>query len=392
MGAERHSTILTPDVGFVKGLIGSGADNLKRCYQCATCSVVCDLTPQDNPFPRKEMIMAQWGLKEALAKDPDIWLCHNCNDCTKFCPRGARPGDVIAALRKSAIAENAFPKFMGKLIGSPALTIIALAIPVVLFLIILSTGDHLQIPDGPVVFDHFFPIHYVDPIFIAVAMLVLASFVISVRKFWNGLNAEPYKLLAYGQFLPSFIETLKEIFAHGKFGKCGANKDRTTAHRLVLFGFIGLFITTNWAVFYMYVLKWASPYAIEEGSKIFGDSQAMAAMAYGAFKIFGNISALLLLIGGIMVISNRMKDRGFVSKTSSFDWTFALIILLLAITGILSEMLRLSNMATLAYPMYFAHLVFVFYIIAYLPFSKLAHMVYRTTAITYSKMAKRDIM
>ncbi|MBF0564404.1 MAG: quinone-interacting membrane-bound oxidoreductase complex subunit QmoC [Nitrospirae bacterium] len=393
MGAERHSTVLTPDVGFVKGLIGSGADNLKRCYQCATCSVVCDLTPQDNPFPRKEMIMAQWGLKEALSKDPDIWLCHNCNDCTKYCPRGARPGDVIAALRKSAIAENAFPKFMGKLIGSPALTIIALAVPVVLFLIILSTGGYLQIPEGQVVFDKFFPIHYVDPIFITVATLVLVSFVVSVRKFWNRLNVEPYKLLAYGQFMPSFIETLKEIVAHAKFGKCGANKDRTTAHRLVLFGFIGLFITTNWAVFYLYVFSWASPYSIEADKipSVFGGSQAMAAMAYGAFKIFGNVSALLLLIGGIMVISNRMKDRGFVSKTSSFDWTFAVIILLLVITGILSEMLRLSNLP-IAYPMYFAHLVFVFYIIAYLPFSKLAHMVYRTTAITYSKMAKRDIM
>jgi quinone-modifying oxidoreductase subunit QmoC len=208
------------------------------------------------------------------------------------------------------------------------------------------------------------------------------------------MNVEPYKLLASGEFLPSFIEALKEIFAHTKFKKCGANSDRTLAHRLVLFGFIGLFITTNWAVFYLYVFDWASPYSLEDPKilALFGQSQAMITIAYFSFKIFGNISALLLLIGGLMVLANRMKDRGFVSKTSSFDWIFAFIILLVAVTGILSEMLRLANMAEIAYPMYFIHLVFVFYIIGYLPFSKLAHLVYRTTAITYAKMARRDIM
>ena len=45
----------------------------------------------------------------------------------------------------------------------------------------------------------------------------------------------------------------------------------------------------------------------------------------------------------------------------------------------------------LAYSTYFIHLVLVFYIIVYLPYSKLAHFVYRTAAITYTKMLKRDV-
>ena len=91
------------------------------------------------------------------------------------------------------------------------------------------------------------------------------------------------------------------------------------------------------------------------------------------------------------MILNRIKDKGYVSETSSFDWTFAIMILLLGITGILTEVIRLAGVAELAYPVYFIHLLFVFYTIVYFPYSKLAHMGYRILAITYSKMAGRDI-
>jgi quinone-modifying oxidoreductase subunit QmoC len=97
------------------------------------------------------------------------------------------------------------------------------------------------------------------------------------------------------------------------------------------------------------------------------------------------------LIGGVLLAINRMKEKGFVSKSSTFDWTFAIMILLLCITGILTELVRLVGIATLAYPIYFIHLLFVFYTIVFFPYSKLSHMGYRTLAITYSKMTNRDI-
>ena len=101
-----ESKWVEPDVKFVKQLKALGGDTLKKCFQCATCSVVCELSTGSSPFPRKEMIWAQWGLKDRLVSDPDVWLCHQCNDCSLRCPRGARPWDVLAAVRQKAIGST----------------------------------------------------------------------------------------------------------------------------------------------------------------------------------------------------------------------------------------------------------------------------------------------
>ena len=38
---------------FVRALEESGGESLKKCYQCATCSVACPLAPANAPYPRK---------------------------------------------------------------------------------------------------------------------------------------------------------------------------------------------------------------------------------------------------------------------------------------------------------------------------------------------------
>lgn len=387
-----QETVFTPDVKFVRELQKAGADTLKKCYQCATCSVVCPLAPDDKPFPRKEMLMAQWGLKDELLKSSDIWLCHNCNDCSKYCPRGAKPGDVLSILRKAVIQENAFPKFMGKIVGDPNNIWQALLIPVVLFLVILGVTGHLHIPEGPVVFSKFFPVAFIDGIFVPLSALAVAMFAVSMSRFWKNMT-EASGMQPKAEFMPSLIETLKEIMTHSKFRKCDENKDRSVSHVLVFYGFIGLAITTAWAVFNLYILHWELPYAIDEHAlSIFGGSAVVAWIYKIIFKLFANASAIMLLAGGTLVIMNRLKERSVETTTSSFDWLFAGIVLLVGVSGFLAQVMRVTGFPpVLAYSTYFIHLVLVFYIIVYLPYSKLAHFVYRTAAITYTKMLKRDV-
>jgi len=60
-----NGRMVEPDLKFINGVIELGGSSLKKCFQCATCSVVCPLSPDDNPFPRKHMILTQWGQRDA---------------------------------------------------------------------------------------------------------------------------------------------------------------------------------------------------------------------------------------------------------------------------------------------------------------------------------------
>ncbi len=180
--------LVSPDVGFVRELQKLGGDSLKKCFQCATCGVVCPLAADKKPFPRKEMIWAQWGLKDKLVADVDIWACHQCGDCSTYCPRGARPGDVLAALRAYSFRNYAFPKFMGTLVGDSKSLPVILAIPLVIILLVLSAIGHLSIPSGEVVYSKFLPIKFVDSIFLPTAGLALIALGIGIKNYFRSLD------------------------------------------------------------------------------------------------------------------------------------------------------------------------------------------------------------
>jgi quinone-modifying oxidoreductase subunit QmoC len=108
--------------------------------------------------------------------------------------------------------------------------------------------------------------------------------------------------------------------------------------------------------------------------------------------MLANVSGFALVIGAIWMMSNRTKDRGDdnAGKGSYFDWSLLILVLALGVTGLLSQFTRLLGLGSIAYPMYFIHLVFVFCLFAYLPFGKLAHLVYRTVAMAYAHYSGRE--
>jgi quinone-modifying oxidoreductase subunit QmoC len=328
------------------------------------------------------MIAAQWGLKDKLVGNMDVWLCHQCNDCSTYCPRGARPGDVLNAVRAYSIGQYAWPQWLGRIVPDGRFWWLLLAIPVAIFLLLLSAIGHLHIPEGEIEFAKFFPTLWVDIVFVPLATFwIPLTFGIGIYRFMNDIHK---KALAEGKakrkdlnipdFLKSILCTLPTILRHSKFSQCTENKDRYVPHILVLFSFLGLFVVTNCFFVALYILHAPGPYA-----------------QINPIKILANVSAIALLVGAIWMISNRLKDRGEnVGKGSYFDWSLLILVLGLVVTGGLSELIRLAHVPNLAYPMYFAHLVFVFCLFAYLPFSKLAHLVYRTLAMAYSRYSERE--
>jgi quinone-modifying oxidoreductase subunit QmoC len=183
----------------------------------------------------------------------------------------------------------------------------------------------------------------------------------------------------------ALFATIKEFLAHKKFQKCEVTVDRSKSHLFVFYAFAGLAITTTWAIAYLYGYEF---FGIHANSLFhFGESPYPL---YDPMKILGNLSAFALLLGITLVISNRKKNEKKAGSGSYYDWLFISVVLGIVATGILTELLRLAGIAVFAYPVYFIHLVIVFFLFAYAPYSKMAHMVYRTTAIVYAKASGRD--
>jgi quinone-modifying oxidoreductase subunit QmoC len=81
------------------------------------------------------------------------------------------------------------------------------------------------------------------------------------------------------------------------------------------------------------------------------------------------------------MILNRLKQ----TTSTYFDWVFILILLFIAITGFMTEILHYARVDELRYPVYFAHLVLVLTLFIYLPYSKFSHFLYRTIALVYAE-------
>ena len=90
------------------------------------------------------------------------------------------------------------------------------------------------------------------------------------------------------------------------------------------------------------------------------------------------------------MISNRFKNAEKVGIGSYFDWLLITIVGVIMASGILSWVTRVAGIASFAYIIYFIHLVFVLSLFLYLPYSKLAHMFYRSAAICFLKYSGRE--
>lgn len=106
MTAVDTPIALRPDGGFIADLIERAGDSFKRCYQCGTCSVVCPFSFAGTGLPRQEMVLAQWGLRDALLESPNLWLCTTCGNCARLCPREVDIPGTIRAARELHLLER----------------------------------------------------------------------------------------------------------------------------------------------------------------------------------------------------------------------------------------------------------------------------------------------
>ena len=104
-------------------------------------------------------------------------------------------------------------------------------------------------------------------------------------------------------------------------------------------------------------------------------------------KILGNIAGILLMVGGVWILINRLRADAGTGTSTPYDNFFLFIVLLVSFSGVFTEVGRFYFSPGLACWIYIIHLASVLSLFATFPYSKFAHFVYRTLAMIHERMA-----
>jgi len=84
-----------------------GGEAITACIQCNTCTSSCPVELLEPALNVRRLIArVRLGLREDVLSDDALWACVRCHACVARCPKGARPGDIVEALRHLALEEG----------------------------------------------------------------------------------------------------------------------------------------------------------------------------------------------------------------------------------------------------------------------------------------------
>jgi len=280
---------------------------------------------------------------------------------------------------------------MGNALANPKALLFLLMIPTLILLSSIiffaptdANGDYLFMHSTQIDFNLFLPHSSVDGLFIFGNIIIFIFAAVGFLRFWKGLksNGGETKL----SFIGALIKVLPSILSHSSFNKCGVNKPRAVGHLLILYGFIGAMITTGAVFMFIFIPHYLELLGLEQFSPFF----ALPIELPNPIKIMGVLSGLGLVIGGALLIFRRWANKDDVGANGYQDYLFLYMLSIVGLTGMLSWLARLTGIPMLAYINYFIHLVVVFFLLWYMPYSKFAHMIYRTLALVYAKSIGRE--
>jgi len=361
------ATTISPSREFRDEFLRRGGGDAVRCFQCATCSAACDLTTPERVFPRRQMLWAQWGLVDRLASDPSIWLCHQCNDCSVRCPRDARPGDAMQAIRALVVERVGAPRFMAQLVGRARSTWpLLLGLPVLAWALFILVVNGFAVPRTPLVYGDVVPVWMVYSVFLPAAAFALGAAFLGARRGWAAWGEGAAR---NGSLLEGLAAVASDVLWHRRFRACGAGRPRWAGHFLLMWGFIGALATTTLLGVLM---------------DVFGVKTPLPQVH--AVKMLGNASAVLLGVGVVWLVLNRAAGGEAAGRTRAFDAFLLVLVILVVFSGIGAELARLFLPVPVALAIYVLHLGTVLSLFLTFPFSKLAHALYRTLAMAHERL------
>jgi quinone-modifying oxidoreductase subunit QmoC len=357
------SCLIEPDLGLIEELAHFGADTFSKCYQCATCSVTCSLSPDENPFPRKEMLWAKWGLKDRLVKDLDIWTCYYCGDCSTRCPRKAEPGETMMALRRYLTSQYDWTGlsrllYTSRLREIGAVLLLGLLVVATFFLSGAFTPERM--PTESVSVGTFAPVHWVHFFDLLMAGVLTFFLLTNTARMWrmvmDGVNAP----------LSAYVSGLKTFVVHAvtqkRWRDCEQeDKSRWLKHFIFVPAYVAMFTLV---IFFLEDLQVDT-----------SEFTWVSILGYG-------IAGILLYVSGDAILSRLRKAEEMHKHSHDSDWMFLILLFFTSLTGILMHFFRISDWPLPTYYTYVIHMAFVVpLLVLEVPFMKWAHLMYRPLAL-----------
>ncbi len=361
--------MVQPDLEFIREAAKDGGD-FKKCYQCGICTSVCSLSTEENSFPRRQMLLAQWGMKDELMADPGPWLCFYCGDCSKHCPRQANPGENMMKLRRYLTSQYDWTGLSRLMYRSAAWEFGALALVAalvwMLFTLPRNFGFRLLSHSGPqalstVMLNKFAPVETVHVADIIMALLLgLLLLTNAMRMFRHLTRGKTIPLRLY------FTE-LRQLIVQGlvqlRWRACKGNEAAKNwiRHFLLVTGYVTMFSLV------VLFLPW---FQVRNSS-------------FHWTSFLGYYATTVLLVTTVWILWDRMRKNSEMHRFSHLsDWLFPILLFLTALSGILVNVLRITNQPMATYVAYTIHLMIaVPMLVVEVPFGKWAHLAYRPLAI-----------
>ena len=353
-----------------------GNFDTNACFQCGSCTVICNLTNNSASFPRRIFRYALLGLRKPLLNSLEPWLCYYCGDCSTTCPRQAEPAESMMTLRRYLTVQYDWTGISSKIYRSRAWEIVAFTIIAILGLL-LALIYHLSIVGLkfsqfaiPIGMEHMFPAIWVFTISVfAISLLFLISN--AVRMYWYTIhkdNKVHIPVLLYFTEVKTFIS---HAITQKQFREF-TDKRRWTNHLLLVSGCVIMFFLL------VFFLKWFQTdnlYPI-----------------YHPQRWLGYLATVALIYATIEILIGRIRKREQIHKFSdSTDWILPIMLLLTAVSGIAVHIFRYLGFPLVAHFTYALHLAIAVPMILALPFGKWTHIIYRPLAIYFQTVKEKAL-
>jgi hypothetical protein len=348
----------TTDLKFGKKLKKYGAVDFNACYNCGTCTGVCDLANETDSFPREMVRFSVLGLSEDVKSSLKPWLCYYCGECTTYCPQEAKPGELMMSLRRYMTSRYDWTGFSGFLYRNLTAYIAAFLVIImgVLGMFFARALDHREWMH----YGHYFEMAAIAGVF----ALILLPNIIRMWFFTVWRKTKKFKIKSYLLVLP---ELFVHMFTQKRTLSCVGDKDNKLwwfEHLMLVIGYLSLLFTT---VF----LNWFAT-----------SSELVVILGY-------MFSAIVIIVTFDFVIRRfRKKSEKSVFAHPS-DWFFLLWLFLMGISAfgvrLLIDLHALEN----NFWLYVFHLIVLAqWALVIVPFGKWTHFLYRSLAMYFDKILK----